>query len=384
MRLRQAEAERESGELAEADRLLQTASRWGFRSGRERAADSLRELRSERLAVVDTLYAAALAVESRETIQVAEALAWYEAALSLSVEEDPNYEAMRSRAGELRDVQRRRLEAHRAARKELLRVGRSCEGDVDSALREVVSLAYEADLHPPSVMAWRLAETCFEEGRYEQAASLAERARRLEAYHFVEPPEAEALIKMALSLHRTGVRGPLVAAVTEPDPEVEAAQMEERARAARRAARPTASVGPARRQTSAPARARIETSPEPEPQPEEEPEPPPPGPEARNALARARRLHEQGDSFAALVALDQAMASHPEHPERHLLVDQRARWESLREELVGEHLQRAEAALAAQRPDEAAELYERILALEPEHAVSRDRLRRIEHLRSLR
>ncbi len=396
-RARRAQSAKVAGDLAEAELLLDRASSRGRKKRREEAEVELLKVRAERLALVERLFSAALAVETREDERVAEALAWHEAALALSLPSDSVYEMLEERVAELQAVQSEREADFERAEEALVRAGRTCEGeDLDSELRDLVSLAYLADRPPPAALARRLADTCFAAQRYDQASRLAERARRLETWHYVPPQTSDSLLRLAVSLHRMGVRGPLVAAVQVPEPEPE---VEEEIPSPARTRRTAARARPPRQQARRAPRPRPEAAPVESSSSEEsstegpngsdtgleeaEPEPPPSA-EVRNALARARRLHEAGHSHAALVFLDRSLPRLADHVEHPLLLRQREQWTSLRDDLIRGYFSRAEGALAAQRPDEAAEFYERILELEPGHTVSQDRLRRIEQLRLLR
>lgn len=101
-------------------------------------------------------------------------------------------------------------------------------------------------------------------------------------------------------------------------------------------------------------------------------------------LATARREMAAGNTDAALRVLDAGLKEIGDAAQREALRQQQAAWRAQREQLVKSLIEQAEAALASERSEQAYALYRRVLELDPEHAVARDRIRRIETLRKMR
>ena len=101
-------------------------------------------------------------------------------------------------------------------------------------------------------------------------------------------------------------------------------------------------------------------------------------------LASARREMAAGNTDAALKVLDAGLRDVADAGQRESLRQQQVAWRAQREQLIKSLIEQAEAALASERSDQAYALYRRVLELDPEHAVARDRIRRIETLRKMR
>jgi tetratricopeptide (TPR) repeat protein len=101
-------------------------------------------------------------------------------------------------------------------------------------------------------------------------------------------------------------------------------------------------------------------------------------------LANARREMSAGNADAAFKVLDAGLKEVAEPAQRETLRQQQVAWRGQRDQLIKTLIDQAEAALASERSDQAYALYRRVLELEPEHAVARDRIRRIETLRKMR
>jgi tetratricopeptide (TPR) repeat protein len=353
-----------AGDLLESERLLESAARIGTRRSRAAAQARLEEVRSERLSAIRALIAAAGVVAEAESARPVDLLAWYDAAWRISRPGDPSFELLRDTRAQVETRHKGRLGEYRRAEAELMRWARPCDTRTPhAAFEKLLALAEAAGEPPPVGFILELSEACFKAGRYIRAGLLVDRAAALDGATHRMPPDPAALTRLALGHRRTGRMHRLMAAARRYE-EIEEVEAQPPA--------PVVAARPAQRRASPDTAAEVERSGG-------------PGAEVvQSVLGRVRSLHARGEVHAALVRLDEAIADLGGHRDHGRLQRQREAWQGDRQRLVRGYLEAAEAALASHRSEDAAVLYDRILELEPGHAVATDRLRRIDNLRSLR
>jgi len=101
---------------------------------------------------------------------------------------------------------------------------------------------------------------------------------------------------------------------------------------------------------------------------------------ATSRLKRARAQWAAGDKYDALCTLDRAIAMLGDVVG---LAEQRQRWRPARDLLIADYIERGEMALSREASTEARGWYQRILALDPDHELARDRMHKLDKLQEL-
>lgn len=342
----------------------------------KRGVDELvKQVTVDRKRVVDNLLADAGRARGRadEGSQgYSEAIACYEAALSLLEPKETQAKSIDDMLGKARAAQRAREQSFKNARKAFESQTKCGGAQERDRLAELWSLRRASDgTTPLASITLEASQRCAKAERYDDAlrlrAVLDEASRREHAHGVVVLDEwpAEAHAWFALLEIRAGERSLRVSSTQTPS-----------------IAAFGATSTPTREETRRPSSRKSTAAPQSTVAPRLEPPPAPP--RGDSLVTRARRLYDDGSIYDALVLVDMALSEDVSDGERAKLEAQFALWSNDRRRLVDDYLKRGENALREEQIETAYAWYQRILTLDPSHEVAQDRVRKLDRLKALK